>query len=114
MQYADSSRHMVAPMKEHYFVPKSAAIVDRIDVIARRHGSRERVFDALLTLSVCALAAGRHEDEYLQTAKPYCDGKPGERAIDQLVEVFAQIVSLTELTQSDVLGDIFQGAITRG
>jgi type I restriction-modification system DNA methylase subunit len=101
-------------MKEHYFVPQSAEIVDKIDAIARRHGSRDRVFDDLLTLSVCALAGGRQEGEYLRTARPYCDGKPGERSIDQLVEVFAQIVSLTELTQSDVLGDIFQGAITRG
>jgi hypothetical protein len=101
-------------MKEHYFVPQSAEIVNKIDAIARRHGSRERVFDDLLTLSVCALAGGRQEDEYLQTARPYCDGKQGQRAIDQLVEVFAEIVSLTEQTQSDVLGDIFQGAITRG
>jgi hypothetical protein len=72
------------------------------------------VFDDLLTIAVCALAGGTREEEYLQTVKPYIEGDVGNRAIDRLVAVFGQIVIIMDETRSDVLGDIFQGAITRG
>jgi hypothetical protein len=101
-------------VKEHFFEPASADLVAEIDSIARRHGSREQVFDDLLTIAVCALAGGTREEEYLQTVKPYIEGDVGNRAIDRLVAVFGQIVIIMDETRSDVLGDIFQGAITRG
>lgn len=101
-------------MKEHFFEPASAGLVDQIDAIARRHGSREAVFDDFLTLAVCALAGGTQEAEYLQTVKPYTAGSPGSRSIDRLVDLFAQVLTLMEKTGADILGDIFQGAISRG
>lgn len=101
-------------MKEYYSLPASAELVAELDAIARRQGSREQVFDDLLTLSVCALAGGTREEEYLATVKPYVDGELGKRPIDRLVAVFGRIVNLMEETRTDILGDIFQGAITRG
>ena len=101
-------------MKEYFAHPASAELVAELDAVARRVGSREQVFDDLLTLSICALAGGTQEEEYLKTVKPYREGEPGQRPIDRLVKVFGQIVDLMEETRTDVLGDIFQGAITRG
>ncbi len=101
-------------MKEFYSNPASAELVASIDDIARKHSGRERVFDDWLTLTVCTLAGGTREDEYLQVVKPYCNGEPGKRDIDKLAALLGKLVRLMEETREDILGDIFQGAITRG
>jgi len=101
-------------VKEHYDFPQSAELVAELDAVARHHGSREQAFDDLLTLAVCALAGQSREEEYLKTVKPYVAGEPGKRPIDRLVEVFGRIVVIMKDLRTDILGDIFQGAITRG
>ncbi len=101
-------------MKEFFTHPQSAQLVATFDEIARKHSSREQVFDDFLTLAVCSLAGGTMEEEYLRTVKPYTEGRPGKRSIDKIVRVYARVVELMEETREDILGDIFQGAITRG
>ena len=101
-------------MKEFYSLPQSAELVAEIDAIAHRHGSREQIFDDFLTMAVCALAGGTREEEYLQVVKPYCEGQQGKRSVDRLATLFADVVRIMDETRADLLGDIFQGAITRG
>ena len=101
-------------MQEHFFHKESAELVNTIDEIARKHSGRERVFDDWLTLVVCTLAGGTREEEYLQVVKPYCAGTPGNRDIDRLAILLGRLVNVMEETRGDILGDIFQGAITRG
>ncbi len=101
-------------MQDHFFHRESAEIVEVIDDVARRHAGRERVFDDWLTMIVCCLAGGSREDEYLHTIQPYIAGEKCRRDIDKLAPLFGKLVAIMEETRSDILGDIFQGAITRG
>jgi len=101
-------------VQEHFFHKESAELVSVIDDIARRHSGRERVFDDWLTMTVCCLAGGTREEEYLQTIQPYVAGEKGRRDVDRLAQLFARLVNVMEATRADILGDIFQGAITRG
>jgi hypothetical protein len=54
------------------------------------------------------------EEQYLATAKKYCDGKRPKRGIDTMTALFSNLVQIMEKTRADVLGDLFQGAITYG
>lgn len=54
------------------------------------------------------------EDEYLETIQKHKDGAKGKRGVDKLAEMFATLVAATDGTRSDILGDLFQGAITYG
>lgn len=54
------------------------------------------------------------EDEYLQTVKRYSEGEKGNRGCDHLASAFAALIQAMEITRADILGDIFQGAITFG
>src|SRR5687768_13438874 len=101
-------------VQEHFFHKESAELVSVIDDIARKHTGRERVFDDWLTMVVCCLAGGTREDEYLQTIQPYVAGEQGKRDIDKLAKLMARLVNVMEETRADILGDVFQGAITRG
>ena len=101
-------------MQEHFFHNESAELVAVIDDVGRRHSGRERVFDDWLTMVICCLAGGTREEEYLRTIQPYIAGEKGIRDVDKLAQLFARLVTIMEETRSDILGDIFQGAITRG
>lgn len=101
-------------MKEVFFHPESAEIVKALDEIARRHSGRERVFDDFLTMTVCALAGGTREEEYLATVQPYCAGEKAMREADRIAALFARLVEVMDETRMDILGDVFQAAITRG
>jgi len=84
-------------------------------VAHRAMGGRERVFDDLLTMAVCALAGGTLEEEYLGVVRGLRGGAAGtERDVDRLAAVFARLVETMEETRADILGDVFQGAIARG
>lgn len=85
-----------------------------LDRIALKHGGRSRAFDDFLTVSVCALAGGTMEEEYLEVARRYAAGEKGERGIDHLAALFGTVVQIMEETRADILGDVFQGAITYG
>ena len=65
-------------------------------------------------MSVCALSGGAMEEEYLQVVQKHSGGTPGRRGCDAIGKLFGQVVSVMEETRQDVLGDLFQGAITYG
>jgi hypothetical protein len=101
--------------KEFFRHAASQGVVELIDDAARRSAlNRSRVFDDFLQLAICSLSGGRMEEEYLQTIKPYIEGKRGKRAVDQFPKVFATVVQVMNDTRADILGDVFEGAITRG
>jgi hypothetical protein len=101
--------------KEFFRHATSAEIVKTIDHAAQRSGlDRGRVFDDFLTATICALSGGRMEEEYLRTIKPYIAGKSGERAVDLFPQMLGTIVDAMSETRADILGDVFEGAITYG
>lgn len=76
--------------------------------------SRHQAFDDLLHLSVCALGHPLMETEYLETVQRHAEGKHGGRGVDRITRMFAELVGMIEDTREDILGDLFQGAISRG
>lgn len=76
--------------------------------------SRGQAFEDFLHVSVCALGHPLMEEEYLQTIDRHKAGTKGKRGVDKLAEMFANLVSITDDTRADILGDLFQGAITYG
>ena len=54
------------------------------------------------------------EADYIQIVQKHSGGKPGRRGCDEIAKLFGQVVSVMEETRQDVLGDLFQGAITYG
>jgi hypothetical protein len=68
-------------------------------------------------MAVAALSGGRMESQYLDVVKKHSDGKPGKRGCDSIAHLFGTRVQQMEQTRGDikdVLGDLFQGAITYG
>ena len=76
--------------------------------------SRGQAFEDFLHVSVCALGHPLMEEEYMQTIERHKAGTKGKRGVDKLAEMFANLVSITDDTRADILGDLFQGAITYG
>lgn len=85
-----------------------------LDRVAATTGSRGQVFEDWISMGVCALAGGTMEDEYLAIVQKYAAGEKGKRPVDQLAAAFGRLVSLMTETRADILGDLFQGAITYG
>ena len=54
------------------------------------------------------------EDEYLKTIEKHKEGVKGKRGVDLLAQMFGNLVDVTDRTRADILGDLFQGAITYG
>ncbi len=69
-------------------------------------------------MSVAALSGGRMEDLYLQTVAKHTAGTPGKRGCDSLAHMFGELVAAMEQDTrdgiKDILGDLFEGAITYG
>jgi hypothetical protein len=102
-------------VKEHFQHKDTYALLKKLDDAAyRAHRSRGQVFEDFLEMSVCALAGGTMEEPYLQVVQRYAKGEKGKRPVDLLAELFGELVNVMEQTGADVLGDLFQGAITYG
>lgn len=69
-------------------------------------------FEDFLTAAVAALAAETMEDEYLAMVERHKDGQPGKRSIDLIAKLFAGLVEAMTKNDGDVLGDLFQSAIS--
>ncbi len=54
------------------------------------------------------------EDEYLKTIERHKAGTKGNRGVDTLAQMFGNLVKIMDETNADILGDLFQGAITYG
>src|SRR5258708_617417 len=85
-----------------------------LDGVAAKTGSRGEGFTDFVTLTVCALAGGTMEQEYLANIQKYVTGEKGERPVDQLAVAFGKLIEIMGSTRADILGDLFQGGITYG
>ena len=71
-----------------------------LDGVAAKTGRRGEVFDSFLTMTVCALAGGTMEEEYLATVAKYADGEKGKRPVDLLAAAFGKLVAIMEETRA--------------
>ena len=100
--------------KEQFAHRETEELLAMLDGVAAKTGSRGEVFDSFLTMTVCALAGGTMEEEYLATVARYTDGEKGKRPVDQLAMAFGRLVEIMTEMREDILGDLFQGGITYG
>ena len=101
--------------KKHFLYGETHTLFQQLEELCQQSGvSRGQAFEDLLTASVCALAGGSMEEEYLSVAKRYSEGTPGCRGIDRMAAMFGCLIEAMEETRHDILGDFFQGAITYG
>ena len=70
--------------KEQFAHRETEELLAMLDGVAAKTGSRGHVFDDWITMTVCALAGGTMEEEYLATVARYTDGEKGKRPVDQL------------------------------
>lgn len=101
--------------KESFLYTDTKPLFNQLEEVSQRSGvSRGQAFEDFLHVSVCALGHPLMEEEYLQTIEKHKEGTKGKRGVDKLAEMFATLVSVTEKTRQDILGDLFQGGITYG
>ncbi len=101
--------------REQFLHPQTQAVFQGLEHLAARSGvSRGQAFEDFLTGAVCALAGGTMEEEYLAMAERHKARKNGDRGIDRMAALFGKVVEAMEETRRDILGDLFQGAITYG
>lgn len=101
--------------KEQFFYPETQPLFKKLEQLSQRSSvSRDQAFQDWLTAVVCALAAETKEDEYLSMVERHKDGKHGRRGIDLMPPMFGELVNAMTRTDADILGDLFQGAITYG
>lgn len=105
--------------KEHFEYPETAKVFSLLEATSQHSGvSRGQAFEDFLTMSVCALSGGQMETQYLETVQKHTSGKPGKRGCDSLAQMFGELVTAMEQDtrdeMKDILGDLFQGAITYG
>ena len=101
--------------KEQFFHSQTPALFKKLEELSRRSGvSRGNAFEDWLTAIVCALAAETKEAEYLAMVGRHTRGKTGRRGVDLMGQMFGELVDSMEKSDADILGDLFQGAITYG
>ena len=101
--------------KEQFQYAETKPVFELIDEASRRSGvSRAQAFEDFLHMSVCSLSGGEMEEQYLATVKKHTEGKPGKRGCDSIAHAFGALIHAMEKTRHDILGDLFQGAITYG
>lgn len=101
--------------KEEFSYPQTGELLSLLDDAAARSGlSRGEAFDDFLLMSVCALSGGQMEDQYMETVRKHTHGEMGRRGCDAIADMFARLVLIMQETRQDVLGDLFQGAVSHG
>ena len=101
--------------KEQFLYPETAPLFKTLEAIAHRSGvSRAQAFENTLQASTAALAAETMEEQYFEAIAAHTAGRQGERGVDLIVQFFGQLVHIMSQTNKDVLGDLFQGAISYG
>ena len=106
----------IAPLSsESFTTPATQALFNQLEELSQRSSiSRGQAFEDFLSVSVAALAHPTMENEYLQTVERHKDGDQGMRGCDLMAEMFANLVNAMTESREDILGDLFQGAITYG
>ena len=104
--------------RESFFHAETPKLLTILDEAARRsHVSRGQAFEDFLHMSVCSLSGGQLEEQYMKVVNKHAEGPKSKRGCDSLARLFGEMVSAMEDTRDgmkDVLGDLFQGAITYG
>lgn len=101
--------------KESFLYSETLLVFDLIEEASRRSGvSRASAFEDFLHMSLCSLSGGQMEDQYLATVKKHTEGKQGNRGCDSIAHAFGVLIDAMERTRKDILGDLFQGAISYG
>lgn len=101
--------------KEAFAHPETSRLLSLLEETSHRSGvSRAQAFEDFLHMTVCALSGGQMEDQYLTVVQRYADGKKGKRGCDSIACMFGELIEAMEQTRADILGDLFQGAITYG
>lgn len=101
--------------KEQFLYTNTRPLFDTLEAIARRSGvSRGHAFEDVLRASVAALAAETMEAEYFDAIKAHRDGAHAKRGVDLFPVFLGQAVDAMSRTDNDVLGDLFQGAVSYG
>jgi len=86
-----------------------------LERLSHRSGvSRNQAFEDWLTAMTCALGRPLMEDEYLAMVERHKEGAKRNRGIDLMPQMFAKLTNIMEDTRDDILGDLYQGAITYG
>lgn len=106
---------LVGMAKEFFSHEDSRQLFKTIEDISRRSGvSRAQAFEDVLRACVAALAAETMELDYLEAIKAHTDGSKGKRGVDLFPVFLGQLVEATSNADNDLLGDLFQGAISYG
>jgi type I restriction-modification system DNA methylase subunit len=104
--------------RESFSNTETVELLSLLDEAARRSAvSRGQAFEDFLQMTICTLSGGQMESAYLETVEKHSRGAKGKRGCDSLAELFGAIVRHSEETREDIkdlLGDLFQGAITYG
>jgi len=101
--------------KEYFFYRETKPLYTKLEELTRRSGvSRGQAFEDFLTAVVCALAAETKEAEYLAMVERHKSGAPGKRGVDLLGAMFGELITAMDASDADILGDLYQGAITYG
>lgn len=101
--------------KESFLYPETREPFQTLEEITRRSKvSRAVAFENVLQACVASLAAETMEPEYFKAIAAHTKGNKGERGVDLFPVFLAQVVNIIEHTRNDVLGDLFQGAISYG
>ena len=98
-----------------FLLPESKRVWQHLETAASRsHHDPCRAFEDLLGMTICVLSGGQMEEEYLSLVKQYAHGEKGKRAIDAFPAAVGDLIIAMEKTRKDILGDIYQGAISYG
>ena len=101
--------------KEQFLYAETKPVFNLIEEASQRSGVSRRVgFEDFLTMSVAALSGGQMEEEYMATVQKHTSGRPGKRGCDSIARAFGTVVDVMDRTRLDILGDLFQGAISYG
>lgn len=101
--------------KEQFFHGPSQSLFKKLEELSRRSNvSRGQAFEDWLTAMVCSLAAETMESEYLGMVGRHTKGKTGERGVDLMARMFGELIGAMDEKDEDLLGDLYQGAITYG
>lgn len=102
--------------RETFFYPGTSQLLTLLDEAARRSAvSRGHAFEDFLHMTVCALSGGAMEEQYLAVVQKHSNGERGQRGCDTMAMLLGTLVDQMEDTRDeirDVLGDLFQGAVT--
>jgi len=101
--------------REQFSHPAAESLFKKLEHLSQRSGvSRGVAFEDWLTAMVCAFAAETKEAEYLAMIERHKAGAAGKRGCDLMGQMFGELVAAMDTSDADILGDLFQGAITYG